>query len=148
MTPRIDFPAAVPAAFRAMLALQQQADSGTLAPRLRHLVKLRASHINGCAYCIALHVAQAEQAGEAPQRLHLLPAWRESPGYDARERAALAWTEALTLVHRTHAPDADYDAVRAQFSEAETAELTLAIATINAWNRLCIAFRSQPVAAT
>ena len=92
-------------------------------------------------------MTQAEQASEAPQRLHLLPAWRESPGYDARERAALAWAEALTLVHRSHAPDTDYEAVRAQFNEAETVELTLAIAAINAWNRLCIAFRSQPALA-
>ena len=113
MNPRLDFPNAAPAAFRAMLTLQQQ----------------------------------AEQASEAPQRLHLLPAWRESPGYDARERAALAWAEALTLVHRSHAPDTDYEAVRAQFNEAETVELTLAIAAINAWNRLCIAFRSQPALA-
>ena len=147
MNPRLDFPNAAPAAFRAMLTLQQLADRSALAPRLLHLVKLRASQINGCAYCIALHVTQAEQASEAPQRLHLLPAWRESPGYDARERAALAWAEALTLVHRSHAPDTDYEAVRAQFNEAETVELTLAIAAINAWNRLCIAFRSQPALA-
>ena len=147
MNPRLDFPNAAPAAFRAMLTLQQQADRSALAPRLLHLVKLRASQINGCAYCIALPVPQAEQASEAPPRLHFPPAWRESPGYDARERAALAWAEALTLVHRSHAPDTDYEAVRAQFNEAETVELTLAIAAINAWNRLCIAFRSQPALA-
>ena len=144
MNPRLDFPNAAPAAFRAMLTLQQQADRSALAPRLLHLVKLRASQINGCAYCIALHVTQAEQASEAPQRLHLLPAWRESPGYDARERAALAWAEAVTLLSESHVPDDVYQLAREQFNEGELVDLTVAVTTINSWNRLAVSFRQTP----
>ena len=143
MNPRLDFPNAAPAAFRAMLTLQQQADRSALAPRLLHLVKLRASQINGCAYCIALHVTQAEQASEAPQRLHLLPAWRESPGYDARERAALAWAEANTLLPQGVSQQL-FEEVREQFSEAQLANLTLAVVTINAWNRFGVSFAPVP----
>ena len=144
MNPRLDFPNAAPAAFRAMLTLQQQADRSALAPLLLHLVKLRASQINGCAYCIALHVTQAEQASEAPQRLHLLPAWRESPGYDARERAALAWAEALAHLSDGTVSDEVHARARAQFSESELMWLSVAIANINAWNRLGAAYRFTP----
>ena len=110
--------------------------------RLLELVKTRVSQINGCAFCLDMHSKDARKAGETEQRLYLLSAWRESPLYNARERAALAWTEALTLVAETHAPDADYAAARAEFSEEEMVKLTLLIVTINGWNRLAIGFRS------
>jgi len=105
-------------------------------------VKTRASQINGCAFCINMHTADARKNGEAEQRLYLLNAWRESPLYTDRERAALAWTEALTLISDTHAPDEDYDAMRAQFSETEAVNLTTLIGAINAWNRIAIGFRA------
>jgi len=108
-------------------------------------VKTRASQINGCAYCIALHTADARKRGETDERLHLLNAWHEAPIYSARERAALAWTDALTRIIETHAPDDAFEQVRAQFSEKEIADLTLAIVAINGWNRLAISFRRPPV---
>src|SRR5882757_9211568 len=107
-----------------------------------------ASQINGCAFCINMHTADARKNGETEQRLYLLNAWRESPLYTDRERAALAWTEALTLIAETHAPDADYEAMRTQFSEAEAVNLTTLIGAINAWNRIAIGFRAlHPVKA-
>jgi AhpD family alkylhydroperoxidase len=109
-----------------------------------HLVKMRASQINGCAYCLDMHSKDARADGDTEQRLYSLDAWRETPFFTDRERAALEWTEAVTLVATTHAPDEAYDAVRAQFSEEEIKTLTLAIAMINTWNRLNIAFRSVP----
>ena len=115
---------------------------------LIELVKTRASQINGCAYCINMHTQDARKQGETEQRLYLLNAWHESPLYTDRERAALAWTEALTLIAETHAPDNLYEDVRAHFSEAETVNLTMLIGAINAWNRLAIAFRAvHPVKA-
>ena len=113
-----------------------------LPKRLIELVKMRASQINGCAYCLDVHSKDARKAGETEQRLYLLNAWREAPCYTDRERAALAWTEAVTLIAETHAPDDVYDEVRAHFSEAETVNLTMLIGAINAWNRLAIAFRA------
>ena len=104
----------------------------------------RRSTINGCAYCINMHTQDARKRGETEQRLYLLNAWREAPVYSERERAALAWTEAVTLISETHTPDDIYAEVSAQFSEAETVNLTMLIATINAWNRLAIAFRAVP----
>jgi AhpD family alkylhydroperoxidase len=124
-----------------MYALEQSfADSG-VEPRIRELVKLRASQINGCAFCIHMHATDLRKAGESEMRLYMLDAWRESSLYTPRERAALGWTEALTRVADTHAPDADYDALKAQFSEAEQVQLTLMIGAINAWNRLAIGMR-------
>ena len=111
---------------------------------LIELVRTRASQINGCAYCINMHTKDARKRGETEQRLYLLNAWREAPVYSERERAGLAWTEAVTLISKTHPPDDVYAEVRAQFSEAETVNLTMLIATINAWNRLAIAFRAVP----
>jgi AhpD family alkylhydroperoxidase len=111
---------------------------------LIELVKTRASQINGCAFCINMHTQDARKHGETEARLYLLNAWREAPGYTERERAALAWTEAVTLISETHAPDDVYEAVREQFSDAETVNLTMLIATINAWNRLAISFRAVP----
>jgi len=119
-----------------------------LEPALLELVRIRASQINGCAFCIDMHTADARKQGETEQRLYLLSAWRESPLYSDRERAALAWTEALTLIAETHAPDADYEAMRAQFSEKEAVNLTMLIGAINAWNRVAIGFRAiHPVKA-
>jgi len=106
-----------------------------------HLVEIRASQINGCAYCIDVHMKDARAAGESQQRLDLLVAWRESPGYTERERAALAWTEALAVIADEHVPDAVFEAVRPHFTEEELVQLTLTVVTINAWNRLGISMR-------
>ncbi len=115
-----------------------------LEPMLIELVKMRASQINGCAYCLDMHSRDARRLGESEQRLYLLNAWRESSLYNPRERAALAWTEAVTRIAETHAPDAAYEEVRQQFGEKELGDLTVLIGMINLWNRLAIAFRSQP----
>jgi len=135
---------AAPDAVKALSALEAQIQGGGLEQSLIELVRTRASQINGCAFCINMHTQDARKNGETEQRLYLLNAWRESPVYTDRERAALAWTEAVTLISQTHAPDDVYNEVRAQFSEAETVNLTMLIATINAWNRLSISFRTMP----
>ena len=148
MKPRLNPYAAAPAAMDAMVALETYVHNCGLEPSLIELVKIRASQINGCAYCIDMHTRDARAAGETEQRIYLLDAWHESPLYTERERAALAWTDALTRISETHAPDADYQAVRARFSEEETVKLTLLIGTINAWNRIAIGFRAvHPVKA-
>ena len=144
MTPRLDYYRTAPKLLGAMVALERAVTTSGLEHSLIELVKTRASQINGCAFCIEMHTRDAMAAGEAPARLFLLDAWREAPHYSARERAALAWTEALTLVATTHAPDADYDALPPHFTEEEIVRLSLLIATINAWNRLAIGFRSVP----
>jgi AhpD family alkylhydroperoxidase len=144
MKPRINYFQAAPDAVKALTALEAQIQGGGLEQSLIELVRTRASQINGCAFCINMHTQDARKHGETEQRLYLLNAWRESPVYTDRERAALAWTEAVTLISQTHAPDDVYNEVRAQFSEAETVNLTMLIATINAWNRLSISFRSMP----
>ena len=131
-------------AINALNALESQVQASGLEQTLIELVKTRASQINGCAYCINMHTQDARKHGETEQRLYLLNAWREAPVYTDRERAALAWTEAVTLISETHAPDDVYNDVRAHFSEAETVNLTMLIATINAWNRLAISFRAMP----
>jgi AhpD family alkylhydroperoxidase len=144
MRRRIDAMTVSPDGYKAMLGVERYLRGSGLDHGLLHLIKLRASQINGCAYCIDMHWKDARAGGEGEQRLYGLDAWRESPYYSERERAALEWTEALTLISDTHAPDAAYDALRSQFNEKEIADLTLAIATINAWNRLAIAMRSEP----
>ena len=144
MTPRLDYFAAAPKVMGAMLNLERTVASGGLEHRLVHLVKLRASQINGCAFCLDMHSREARRDGEAEARLHLLAAWREAPHYTPRERVALAWTEALTLVAATRAPDADYEGLKPHFSDEEIVTLSLLVATINAWNRLAIGFRSVP----
>ncbi len=130
------------ALLKPMLALEESVMSSGLERNLIHLVKTRASQINGCAYCIHMHTAEARRDGEREVRLYLLDAWRESPLYTPRERAALGWTEALTRVADTDAPDADYEALEPHFDDREKVKLTLAIMTINAWNRLAVGFRS------
>ena len=142
MTPRMNYYAAAPKVLQAMLALTKISEESGLEHSLLELVKTRASQINGCAFCIHMHARDAIAAGETAERLLLLDAWRESPLFTDRERAALAWTESLTLIAETRAPDEDYEAVKAQFTEAELVNLTLAITTINAWNRFSVGFRS------
>ncbi|MBW8845714.1 MAG: carboxymuconolactone decarboxylase family protein [Burkholderiales bacterium] len=142
-TPRIDFYSASPAAIKAMLTLEGSVTKLGLEPSLLELVKMRASQLNGCAFCLDMHSRDARKAGESERRLYVLPAWRETDLFTPREQAALAWTEALTLITQGHASDADYALARAEFSEAELTNLTLAIVTINAWNRFAIGFRSQ-----
>src|SRR5215217_7005760 len=137
-------PANVERAMRAMLGLNGYEARSGLEPSLLELVKLRASQINGCAYCLDMHTKDARARGESEQRLYLLDAWRESPFYSARERAALAWTEAVTLVAESRVPDAVYAEVRRQFSDDELLALTMAVITINAWNRLNVALRTVP----
>lgn len=143
MHARLNVYKAAPEVMKAMTALDAAVHAAGLEPGLMELVKTRASQINGCAYCIFVHTRDARAKGETEQRLYMLDAWRESTLYTDRECAALAWTEALTLISQTHAPDAVYDQVRAAFDEAGVARLTLLIATINVWNRIAIGFRSQ-----
>jgi AhpD family alkylhydroperoxidase len=137
-------PANVERAMRAMFGLSGYQARCDLEPSLLELVKLRASQINGCAYCLDMHTKDARARGESEQRIYLLEAWRESPFYSERERAALAWAEAVTLVAETRVPDAVYEEVRRHFSDDELLALTMAVATINAWNRLNVALRTVP----
>ena len=142
MSPRLNPAQVAPEAYKALLGLETYV-KGAVEPRLMHLLKLRASQINGCAYCIDMHVKEALADGEDPQRLHLLTAWRESPLFEARERALLAWTESLTLLPQTGAPDADFARMREHFSDADIVKLTAAIGMINVWNRWAVGFRAQ-----
>lgn len=130
-----------PDAMQAMVALDRAVTSDILEPSLIDLVKTRASQLNGCAYCVFMHTRDARAAGEREERLYLLDAWQESSLYTERERAALAWTEAVTGIATTHAPDAIYTAAREHLNDVELAQLTVLIATINAWNRIAIALR-------
>jgi AhpD family alkylhydroperoxidase len=144
MQQRIDVTKVSPAAFKAVNALQAYVDQSGLDAKLRELIKIRASQINGCAYCLIMHTREARKIGETDDRMYLLDAWREAPVFNERERAALAWTEALTLVSETHVPDEVYEQVRKQFSEKEIIDLTAAVAAINTWNRIAIALRAPP----
>ena len=146
MTARINFYAASADAIKALSALEVAVSKLGLEPSLLELVKLRASQINGCAYCVDLHTTDARKAGESERRLHGVSVWRETPFFTPRERAALAWTEALTQLSLTHAPDADYALLAAQFNDKEMVDLTLAISTINSWNRFAVGFRKMPAA--
>lgn len=131
--------------YQAMLALEGYVrKSSGLEPSLLSLVRMRASQINGCAFCLDMHSKDARAEGETEQRLYCLPAWRETPFYSDRERAALAWAEAVTLISETHVPDDVFEEARKYFSEEELAQLTLAVVTINGWNRFSIAFRAVP----
>ena len=143
MAPRIDYTKVGSGALRAMYGLEKYLAESSIEAPLRELVKLRASQINGCAYCIDMHWKDARAAGESEQRLYGLAAWRETPYYSERERAALAWAEELTLVAEHHVSDELYEQTRRQFSEQELIDLTLAVVTINAWNRIAISFRSE-----
>ena len=143
MNPRINYATASSEPLKAMLSIEKYLATA-LEPALLHLVKLRASQMNGCAYCIDMHWKDARAGGETEQRLYGLDAWRESPYYTDKERAALAWTESLTRIAETHAPDEDFEEVRTHFDDQELADLTWAIAAINTWNRISIALRTTP----
>jgi AhpD family alkylhydroperoxidase len=143
MTVRIRYPRVAPDAYRAMAALQQYANDCGLEHSLMELVKLRASYMNGCAYCVDMHTKDARVAGETEQRLYAIPVWRETPFFTPRERAALAWTESVTALGAEGVPDDVYAEARAHFDEAELVRLTMVIITINGWNRLSVAFRSE-----
>jgi len=147
MYPRIDTHSISPSAYKAMHGLQSYVDATSLEPSLRELVNIRASQINACAFCLHMHMRDARKAGESQERLDLVAAWRETPTFSARERAALAWTEAVTQVADTHVPVDVYDMVQAEFSEQEIVDLTMAVVTINSWNRLMVSFRISPAVA-
>lgn len=144
MKARLDYSKTAPAALKGMLELEKYVHESGLERKLYELVKTRASQINGCAYCLDMHTKDARKAGETEQRLYALNAWRETPFYSERERAALAWTEALTLISEYDVADELYEATRKEFSEKELVALTMAIIAINGWNRLAISFRTPP----
>ena len=143
MSARLNPFAAAPEMIAAMTAFETAVASSGLEHSLIELVKTRASQINGCAFCLHMHTRDARAAGESEERLHLLAAWWESSLFTPREKAALTWTESLTLIAQTRAPDADYAVMREEFDEAEAVKLTMLIGTINVWNRLAVGFRSQ-----
>lgn len=144
MKTRADFYHASPEALKAMIALEMAVTKLGLEQPLIELIKLRASQINGCAFCVDMHTTDARKGGETERRLYNVSVWRETPFFTERERAALAWTEALTRLAETHAPDADYEMAAAQFSDKEMVDLTLAINAINSWNRFGVGFRKMP----
>jgi len=143
MEKRFDYAKAFPEGTQGMLHLENINRRSSLEPSLIELVKLRASQLNGCAYCLDMHSKDARAQGETEQRIYVLNAWREAPFYTERERAALAWTEALTNIQQGHAPDDVYAEVREQFNEQEITKLTFAITQINSWNRIAIASRAE-----
>ncbi|APW35822.1 alkylhydroperoxidase [Rhodoferax koreense] len=144
MEQRLDMYKTSPDAIKALVALETAVSKLGIEPALQELVRLRASQINGCAFCVDLHSSDARKKGETERRLNAVTVWRETPFFTPRERAALAWTEALTRIADTHAPDADYADLAEHFTEAERVNLTLAIGLINVWNRLSVAFRKMP----
>lgn len=144
MQPRIDYRKFAPEAMKSMFGLEKYIAESGLDEKLVHLIKMRASQMNGCAFCIDMHSKDARALGETEQRLYELDAWRETPFYTDRERAALEWTESLTLVSQTHVPDSVYEEVKKHFSEKEIVDLTIVVSTINAWNRIAIATRAVP----
>ncbi len=142
LKPRMDYRKVAPDVLHAMLGLEECVGKSGLERSLLHLVKLRASQLNGCAWCIDMHTKDARADGETEQRLYLVSAWREAPFFSERERAALAWTEAVTLVSQDHVPDDVYEYVRQHFTEKELAYLTLAVVAINGWNRFNVSMRT------
>jgi len=142
VTERLNYAQASPEGTRALLGLERHVHATGLEPALLELVKMRASQLNGCAYCLDMHSKDLRARGESEQRIYVLDAWREAPFYTDRERAAFAWTETVTLLTEGHVPDEVYEQARQQFSEKELADLTLAIVAINGWNRLNVAFRT------
>jgi len=144
MQQRLDFYAANPAAVKALMGVEQQIAKASIEKPLAELVRLRASQLNGCAFCVDMHTTDARKGGETDRRLAAVCVWRETPFFTDRERAAFEWTEAVTLVATGHVPDIVWEAVKPFFSETELIDLTLLIAAINAWNRFAIAFRKTP----
>lgn len=141
--PRLDFAKAAPGANSAMYALERYVRGSGLETSLLELLKLRASQLNGCAYCVDMHTKDARLHGETEQRLYAVAVWQEAPFFTKRERAALAWTEAVTLVSHDHVPEEVYELARQEFSEKELVDLTMAVIAINGWNRLAVSFRAQ-----
>jgi AhpD family alkylhydroperoxidase len=141
MQPRFNFGKASPESYKAVAALDEHVQKCGLEARYIHLIKLRASQINGCAYCVDMHVKEARHDGMSEQWINLMCVWRESPVYDEKERALLGWVDAVTKIAETGAPDSDYQALKAHFSEEEMTKITVAIGAINVWNRLAISFR-------
>jgi AhpD family alkylhydroperoxidase len=141
---RLDYQHASPEAAKAMFQLEHVVRNSGLDPQLLELIRIRASQMNGCAYCIDMHTKDARRRGETEQRIYALSAWAEAPFYTEKERAVLAWTEALTNIQQGHAPDEVYEEVARHFAERELMNLTLAITTINAWNRIALGFRIVP----
>lgn len=144
MQQRLDFYNANPNAVKALLVVEEQVAKSSLEKSLTELVRLRASQINGCAFCVDLHAIDARKDGETDRRLATVVVWRETPFFTDRERAALAWTEALTLVSRDQVPDAVWERVKPHFSDEELVDLTLLVCAINSWNRFAISFRKMP----
>jgi AhpD family alkylhydroperoxidase len=144
MEPRLDFYKASPAAIKALVGVEERIAKSALEKSLTELVRLRASQINGCAFCVDMHTTDARKGGETDRRLATVVVWRETPFFTDRERAALAWTEALTLVSQDHVPDSVWEAVKPHFSDEEIVDLTLLISAINSWDRFAIAFRKTP----
>ncbi len=144
MEARLDFYKASPNAIKAMLSLEERISKSSLEKSLAELVRLRASQINGCAFCVDMHTIDARKGGETERRLATVAVWRETPFFTDRERAALEWTEALTLISQDHVPDAVWQAVKPHFTEEEIVDLTLLVSAINGWNRFAIAFRKMP----
>ena len=144
MQPRIDYAKLSPGGYKAMLGLELYLNHSSLEKKLLHMIKLRASQINGCAFCLDMHWKDLQAEGESEQRMYSLDAWRETDYYSDRERAALAWAEAVTKVTEGHVSDEVFEATRQHFSDQEMADLTFAVVAINGWNRLSIAFRVVP----
>lgn len=145
MTMRLDYRRVGQDALRAMMGLETYVRGAGLEPALLELVKLRASYVNGCAYCVDMHAKDARMLGETEQRLYAVPVWRETPFFTPRERAALAWTETVTALSVTGVPDEAWEEVRRHFSEEEMVALTMAVVAINGWNRIAVSFRAEPV---
>jgi AhpD family alkylhydroperoxidase len=146
MNPRLDYYSASPKAMKAMIAMEALTSSLSIEQGLLHLIKIRASQLNGCAFCTDMHSVDARRLGESDRRLYSIVVWRDSNFFNPRERAALAWTEAVTLLSESHVPDDVYAQTREQFSEGELVDLTIAVTTINSWNRLAVSFRQTPSA--
>ncbi|WP_192551881.1 carboxymuconolactone decarboxylase family protein [Pseudomonas sp. IzPS59] len=144
MSPRLDYYSASPKAMKAMIALEALTSSLSIEAPLLHLIKIRASQLNGCAFCTDMHSVEARRAGETDRRLYAIAVWRDSGFFNLRERAALAWTDAVTLLAESHVPDDVYEQARTQFNEGELVDLTMAVSTISSWNRLAVSFRQVP----
>jgi len=144
MSPRLDYYNASPKAMKAMLAMEALTRDLSIEAPLLQLIRIRASQLNGCAFCTDMHSVDARRAGESERRLYAIAVWRDSGFFNSRERAALAWAEAVTLLAESHVPDDLYQLAKAQFSEAELVDLTMAVTTINSWNRLAVSFRQIP----
>ncbi|WP_233885064.1 carboxymuconolactone decarboxylase family protein [Paraburkholderia flagellata] len=144
MQARLDFYKASPEGTKAMIALEERASKSSIEKPLAELVRLRASQINGCAYCVDMHTTDARKGGETDRRLATVSVWRETPFFTERERAALEWTESVTLLAQTHVPDEVWERVKPHFSDQEIADLTLLIIAINGWNRIAVTFRKMP----